>query len=123
MCAVWHRASHRATALSPISGTSKIAARKAMAEMVVSRGILLPSTVLGIPPVVMAALDRAIHWGPTSTARLATQALTCTLALSGMLPLCLAMFPQRGSIAVGQVEAEIQAACPKEELLYYNKGL
>ena len=94
-----------------------------MAEMVVSRGILLPSTVLGIPPVVMAALDRAIHWGPTSTARLATQALTCTLALSGMLPLCLAMFPQRGSIAVGQVEAEIQAACPKEELLYYNKGL
>ena len=105
------------------SGTSKIAARKAMAEMVISRGVLLPSTVLGIPPVVMAALDRAFHWAPSSKARLAAQAITCTMTLGGMLPLCLAMFPQRGSITVEQVEPKIRSGRRGDELLYYNKGL
>ena len=67
-----------------------------MGEMVLSRGVFLPSTVLGLPPVVMAGLDKVVGWGLHSQKRLLCQALTVVGSLGVMLPLALALFPQRG---------------------------
>jgi sideroflexin-5 len=43
-----------------VVGRSQVAARKAMGEMVLSRGVFLPSTVLGLPPLAMAGLDKLV---------------------------------------------------------------
>jgi len=110
-------------------GHSKIAARKAMTEMVLSRGMLLPSTVLGIPPVIMAVLDRICRWSPTSKARLGAQVVTVVGALGVMLPLALAVFPQKGSLARAALEPQFRNSKGSTSgenhsaLLYYNKGL
>ena len=109
-----------------VQGQSLVAAKKAMAEMVLSRGVFLPSTVLGLPPVVMALLDRAVGWAPHSTRRLGAQAVTVIGALGVCLPLALAIFPQRGAISSERLEPEFrgeggEGGAPRQ--LYYNKGL
>ena len=106
-----------------VQGQSLVAAKKAMAEMVLSRGVFLPSTVLGLPPVVMALLDRAVGWAPHSTRRLGAQAVTVIGALGVCLPLALAIFPQRGAISSERLEPEFRGEGGAPRQLYYNKGL
>jgi hypothetical protein len=152
-------------------GSSKTAAYKAMGEMVLSRGIFLPSTVLGIPPVVMAAVGRVAS--PSPRVQAGIQATSCigpwppgprapvplrmpvtwfrwplcaarrkllvwiasaraqgtrrsltprarAVALGAMLPLALACFPQRGSIAAAVRCHPLSVGCCCEGWLAQN---
>ena len=96
----------------------------------VSRGLFLPSTVLGFPPVAMAGLDRLIGWSVHSQMRLACQAATVVASLGIMLPLALALFPQQGTIEVSLLEREVTDRWQQNhtgrklpEAFKYNKGL
>jgi hypothetical protein len=91
--------------------------------MVLSRGVFLPASVLGIQPLAMAAVDALLK--PRPELRLGINAVTAIGALGAMLPLALACFPQRGSIAIHKLEPELQAKLKGSAttVLWYNKGL
>ncbi|XP_062522779.1 sideroflexin-1-like [Corticium candelabrum] len=108
-------------------GKSKIAARKAITQVVVSRvGMATPGMVL--VPVVINFLAR-FRW----YARYARfiEAPIQTLGVGFFLvfatPLCCALFPQQSSLPVSQLEQELQehiaATSQSTTKVYFNKGL
>ncbi|XP_035213059.1 sideroflexin-3-like [Stegodyphus dumicola] len=107
-------------------GSSKIAAKWAIAQVVLSRiGMAMPGML--IPPVIMNHLDKkgVLKRYPWINAPL--QVGLCGLFLVFATPLCCALFPQQSSIAVDNLEPELQECISKlklsEKYLYYNKGL
>jgi tricarboxylate carrier len=127
LCVIRRRELHLGIAVEDEAGgrvgTSRAAARKAIGEMVLSRGVFLPASVLGIQPLAMAAVDALLK--PRPELRLGINAVTAIGALGAMLPLALACFPQRGSIAIHKLEPELQAKLKGSAttVLWYNKGL
>lgn len=107
-------------------GDSKVAARWAIAMVVLSRiGMAAPGMTL--PPLLMDRLEKKglLKKYPWINAPL--QVGLCGLCLVFATPMCCALFPQKSSISVSSLEPEIQEVVKKlpkpPTTVYYNKGL
>ncbi|XP_026285537.1 sideroflexin-1 isoform X2 [Frankliniella occidentalis] len=107
-------------------GQSAVAAQQAIGQVVFSRiGMAVPSMVL--TPVLMNILDKRGFIRRFPWANAPIQTLFCGLCLTFATPMCCALFSQRASIAVDQLEPELQDEINKmktpPKVVYYNKGL
>ncbi|CAL8082325.1 unnamed protein product [Orchesella dallaii] len=88
-------------------GVSANAANEGIFQVVLSRiGMAVPGMVF--PPIVMDRLERrgVLSRYPMLGAPL--QVIMCGICLTFATPMCCALFPQKSSIAVSQLEPEIQ---------------
>ncbi|XP_055334808.1 sideroflexin-1-like [Paramacrobiotus metropolitanus] len=106
-------------------GSSSIAANWAIIKVALSRICMaVPGMVL--PPILMNHLEQKTTffqrypWAPAPL-----QIGICGVCLIFATPLCCALFPQRSSISVKDVEPHLQkvAALKGIDELHYNKGL
>ncbi|XP_075922006.1 sideroflexin-5 isoform X3 [Petromyzon marinus] len=104
-----------------VVGTSRTAAKHALAETAVTR-IVLPMPILVLPPLIMAMLERTALLRAWPRLALPLQTLVCTATFAAALPLAIAIFPQYSQIDVSLLEPEIQASTT-DKILTYNKGL
>ncbi|CAB3997165.1 sideroflexin-5-like isoform X1 [Paramuricea clavata] len=104
-----------------VKGTSKIAAKRAIFETIITR-VFLSGTVLCTPAFVMTALERTKFLRRNPRFTLPIQAIVCVLSFGIALPFAIALFPQMSQIDVKDTEPEIQNNC-NELILHYNKGL
>ncbi|XP_065339947.1 sideroflexin-3 [Cloeon dipterum] len=107
-------------------GESKTAAKTGIVAVVLSRiGMASPGMV--IPPLVMNTLERKKVLARIPWANAPLQVLLCGFCLTFATPMCCALFPQKASIAVADLEPELKAkieAMPDAPtVVYYNKGL
>lgn len=109
-----------------VLGESSNAAKWGITQVVLSRiGMASPGMVL--PPILMNFLDRKGFFKryPWSAAPL--QVTLCGILLTFATPMCCALFPQKASISVSQLEPELQAKIRQlpnaPDVVYYNKGL
>ncbi|BFY97893.1 hypothetical protein BsWGS_00933 [Bradybaena similaris] len=106
---------------SQVVGTSKVAARKALAETALTR-MFLPAPILLIPPVIMSFMEKRRFLMRNPRLHLPINAVICTLSFGCALPVAIALFPQYSEIGRAKLEPDIQRAT-SEPVLYYNKGL
>lgn len=108
-------------------GESSAAAKNAISKVIASRiGMAMPGMV--IPPLVMNYLEmkttvfKRMPWSP-----LPIQLGLCALILTFATPLCCALFPQKSSLPVNQLESSLQdkirAGSSSVDRVYFNKGL
>jgi len=107
-------------------GNSKIAAKKAILEVVASRvGMALPG--MAIPPLLMNQIANKPFLLKRGWLNAPIQVGIVGLCLLFATPLCCALFPQQSSLSVASVEEEIQKQVAKVngglEKVYFNKGL
>ncbi|KAJ1525324.1 hypothetical protein ONE63_010146 [Megalurothrips usitatus] len=107
-------------------GQSPVAAQKAIGQVTFSRiAMAVPSMVL--TPVLMNILDKRGFLRRFPWANAPIQTLFCGLCLTFATPMCCALFSQRASIAVNELEPELQEEINKmknpPKVVYYNKGL
>ncbi|XP_026285529.1 sideroflexin-1 isoform X1 [Frankliniella occidentalis] len=107
-------------------GNSTEAAKSGILAVLVSRvGMASPGMVL--TPVLMNILDKRGFIRRFPWANAPIQTLFCGLCLTFATPMCCALFSQRASIAVDQLEPELQDEINKmktpPKVVYYNKGL
>ncbi|CAF1551990.1 unnamed protein product [Rotaria magnacalcarata] len=101
-------------------GVSKVAAKKALTEMAMTRAFL-PVPILSIPPLILLAFEKNIlRRFPRLSLPLNT--LACTFSFGLALPISIALFPQRSKVSINELEKEIQART-NQPYVYYNKGL
>ena len=107
-------------------GQSKIAAKWAISQVVLSRiGMAVPGMCLS--PVLMNALEKrgVLARMPWISAPL--QTLLCGFFLTFATPMCCALFPQISSLDITSLEPEIQEVVKsmenKPKIAFYNKGL
>ncbi|RWS27661.1 sideroflexin 1:2:3-like protein [Leptotrombidium deliense] len=106
-------------------GNSKIAARTAIIQVVMSRiGMCAPGMI--IPPFIMDYLERkgTLKRYPFISAPL--QVVICGFFLIFTTPLCCALFPQKSQVHISSLEPEIQKLAKElksSQYAYYNKGL
>ncbi|PIC46160.1 hypothetical protein B9Z55_005942 [Caenorhabditis nigoni] len=105
-------------------GFSTVAPEYAIPQVVLSRvGMAVPNMVLG--PVILEQLSKAAWYTPAMAAPL--QTLLCGFMLAFSTPICCALFPQKSSIQVDQLELPLQEYINKlpnpPKTVYYNKGL
>ncbi|OWA53511.1 Sideroflexin-1 [Hypsibius exemplaris] len=106
-------------------GESSLAAKSAITKVALSRICMaVPGMVL--PPILMNYLETKTHffkrypWAPAPL-----QIAVCGACLVFATPLCCALFPQRSSMKVSQLEPSLQkiAASHGIDEVYFNKGL
>mmetsp|Transcript_21614 Transcript_21614/g.31453 ORF Transcript_21614/g.31453 Transcript_21614/m.31453 type:complete len:323 (-) Transcript_21614:263-1231(-) len=114
------------TADGQVVGESTVAAVNAVSQVVFSRiGMAVPG--MTIPPLIMSRIEKAsfIVKNPWIKAPL-TVALT-GLCITFSTPLCCALFPQKASINLSDLEdglrQKVAAKYPQHTTFYYNKGL
>ncbi|KAI6175051.1 Sidoreflexin [Aphelenchoides bicaudatus] len=107
-------------------GQSCKVAQYAIAQVTISR-VLMATPYMILTPVMVNALEKK-HWfrsrpwlsGPT-------QMLMCGFILLFATPLCCALFPQKASVKVEDLEPEVRQQIEKlpnsPKIVYYNKGL
>ncbi|UMM18208.1 hypothetical protein L5515_014376 [Caenorhabditis briggsae] len=105
-------------------GFSTVAPEYAIPQVVLSRvGMAVPNMVFG--PVILEQLSKATWYTPAMAAPL--QTLLCGFMLAISTPICCALFPQKSSIQVDQLELPLQEYINKlpnpPKTVYYNKGL
>lgn len=104
-------------------GQSKIAAKKAIKEVVTSR-IAMASPGMIIPPLVMNSLEKRGVLRRFPAISLPVQTALCGTLLVFATPMCCAIFPQKSSLPVADLEQELQShANDLEAMCYFNKGL
>lgn len=110
--------------VGPPGARSKIAAKKAVQETVMSR-IILQFPVFFVPPVLLAIPPFSTIAATSSVASLSVMAFLTTVAFGLGLPGAVAYFPQTGVLTADEVEPEFKEAALKSptKSLYYNKGL
>ncbi|XP_015786032.1 sideroflexin-1 [Tetranychus urticae] len=107
-------------------GESKVAAKKAISQVTFSR-IAMAVPGMTLPPIFMNYLEKrgVLKRMPWINAPL--QVAICGFFLIFTTPLCCALFPQKSSITLDQVEPELQQKLKEHksppQILYYNKGL
>nr|KAF6347368.1 sideroflexin 1 [Pipistrellus kuhlii] len=107
-------------------GESAQAAQQAIAQVVVSR-ILMAVPGMVIPPFIMNTLERKalLKRFPWMSAPIQVGLVGVCLVFA--TPLCCALFPQKSSMSVRSLEAELQAQLqeshPALRRVYFNKGL
>lgn len=102
-------------------GESKIAAKKAIREVVMSR-IMMASPGMLIPPIILNGLEKRGILRRFPFISLPLQTTLCGGLLVFATPMCCAIFPQKSSIEMADLEEEIQGE-DKESICYFNKGL
>lgn len=105
-------------------GQSTKAAQKAIFQVVVSRVVMaMPGMML--PPLIMTRLEKGafLKKYPWMTAPIQVAVVGTFLIFA--TPMCCALFPQKSSIAVSSLEAELQEKLKGKNVarVYYNKGL
>jgi hypothetical protein len=108
-------------------GTSVIAGRDGIAKCALSRGCLVPGSVLILPPIIVQAMDRARILPKSKPGLLAVQVAAVTLCLQVALPAALAIFPTVTEFPVASLEPRFQNLKDKGgnliTTLYATKGL
>ncbi|CAG2100783.1 unnamed protein product [Medioppia subpectinata] len=101
-------------------GKSRIAAKLAIAQVVVSR-IAMAAPGMTLPPILMNSLEKrgVLRRMPWIAAPL--QVGLCGLFLTFTTPMCCALFPQTASVALSRLEPELQTNTALHA--FYNKGL
>ncbi|XP_066999013.2 sideroflexin-3 [Anabrus simplex] len=105
---------------------SKVAAQHGIGAVTISR-ISMAAPGMALTPVVMDYLEKrgTLCRYPWSNAPI--QILLCGFFLTFATPMCCALFQQKASISVDQLEPEAQQVIKKKspppEIVYYNKGL
>uniref|UniRef100_A0A9J2P0H4 Sidoreflexin n=1 Tax=Ascaris lumbricoides TaxID=6252 RepID=A0A9J2P0H4_ASCLU len=106
--------------------SSKKVAYKAISMVVVSR-IAMASPTFAFIPVVMNSLVKTEWYKKRPWISAPFQASLAGVILVFSTPLCCALFPQLSSVAVKNLEPELQQKISKlpnpPRILYYNKGL
>lgn len=108
------------------AGSSGIAAQHAIAQVVPSRiGMAVPG--MFIPPLVMASLEKSATYIKNPWLKAPTTVLLTGFCLTFSTPLCCALFPQKATIQLNQLEPKLQEDVkkkfPGQTTFYYNKGL
>lgn len=104
-------------------GQSKIAAKKAISEVVTSR-IAMASPGMIIPPLVMNSLEKRGILRKYPAISLPLQTALCGTLLVFATPMCCAIFPQKSHLPIANIEQELQSqAKDLKALCYFNKGL
>ncbi|XP_037541756.1 sideroflexin-3 [Nematolebias whitei] len=107
-------------------GESANAAQQAIKQVVVSRiGMAVPA--MAIPPVIMNALEKRAFLKRFPVLNAPIQVGLVGLCLVFATPLCCALFPQKSSMNVSRLEADLQErirqTSPHTTTVYFNKGL
>ncbi|XP_016064276.1 PREDICTED: sideroflexin-1 isoform X2 [Miniopterus natalensis] len=107
-------------------GESAHAAKQAIAQVVVSR-ILMAVPGMAIPPFIMNSLEKKAFLKRFPWMSAPIQVGLVGFCLVFATPLCCALFPQKSSMSVTSLEAELQAKIqethPELHHVYFNKGL
>lgn len=107
-------------------GISKKAAQQGITAVVLSRCTMATPGML-FTPILANYLDKKGILRRFPWANAPIQTLFCGLCLTFATPLCCALYSQRASIRVDQLEEEVKAKIKKEypsvDVVYYNKGL
>ncbi|XP_039095699.1 sideroflexin-1 isoform X1 [Hyaena hyaena] len=107
-------------------GESANAARQAITQVVISR-ILMAAPGMAIPPFIMNTLEKKAFLKRFPWMSAPIQVGLVGFCLVFATPLCCALFPQKSSMSVTSLEAELQAkireTCPELRRVYFNKGL
>lgn len=107
-------------------GESTRAATSAISQVVVSRIIMAMPGML-IPPFIMNALEKKSFMKRMPWLNAPIQVSMIGFLLVFATPLCCALFPQKSSMAVANLEPEvrekIQALPNAPAVVYFNKGL
>jgi len=109
-----------------LAGLSGNAAVAAIAQVVPSRvGMAAPA--MFIPPLVMASLEKTATFIKNPWLKAPATVLLTGFCLTFSTPLCCALFPQKASIALKDLEPTLQESIkvkfPGQTTFYYNKGL
>jgi tricarboxylate carrier len=102
-------------------GTSKLAAKKALKEMAITRA-LLPVPLMTIPPVIMTYLENKSFLKNSPKLYNPINLIVCGLVFLFALPATIAIFPQMSSIPASSLEDDISKKT-NEKMLFFNKGL
>lgn len=107
--------------------SSKKAARQGIAAVTFSR-IAMASPGMALTPVIIESLDKRGLFQRHKWAAAPLQVLLCGVFLTFATPMCCALFSQRVSIKINDLEPEAQEdiqkkRSPPPEILFYNKGL
>lgn len=104
-------------------GESKVAAKKAIREVVFSR-IAMASPGMLLPPLLMNNLEKRGVLKRYPAASLPIQTALCGTLLVFATPMCCAIFPQRSSLPIIKTEVDIQQNVRDlNAFCYFNKGL
>lgn len=107
-------------------GVSKTAATHGITAVVLSR-ISMATPGMLFTPILATFLEKKGVLKRFPWANAPIQTLFCGLCLTFATPLCCALYSQRASIRVDQLEAEVQEGIKKKNpdltVVYYNKGL
>lgn len=113
------------------AGTSVAAGRACLAQVALTR-VVLPIPILLVPPFLLDAARASRALGPamarSAAVRTGVELGIIAVFLQGALPFAVALFPQRGAIAAGDLEPEFRgradpATGKPVEVYYYNKGV
>lgn len=104
-----------------VIGTSKVAAKKALTEMAISRAAL-PIPLLAIPPIVMTMLEKTALLKKNPRLHMPFNILVCSITFFFALPATIAIFPQMSEVRTQDLEKDIQEKT-NEKVVFYNKGL
>ena len=105
-------------------GRSAAAGKDAIAKCCAARVIWTTPVLMGVP-LVMAPLEKLAALRASPRLRMATEIAIVVGLLFTVVPAALAVFPQRDSLAIADVEPEIRAKAEAAgiERVYFNKGL
>lgn len=107
-------------------GVSKTAAQHGITAVVLSR-ISMATPGMLFTPILANILDKKGILKRFPWANAPIQTLFCGLCLTFATPLCCALYSQRASIRVDQLEEDvktkIKADNPSLSVVYFNKGL
>ncbi|KAL5021109.1 hypothetical protein ScPMuIL_000264 [Solemya velum] len=107
-------------------GESKMAAKKAISQVVMSR-IMMATPGMLIPPFIMEYLNKKPIMLKRPWLNAPIQVVLVGFFLVFATPLCCAIFPQKSSMAVKDLETEIREKLEKlpstTSHVYFNKGL
>ncbi|XP_061895973.1 sideroflexin-5-like [Entelurus aequoreus] len=104
-----------------VVGSSKIAARHAIAETAFTR-VVLPMPIFVLPPIIMSYLQGLHFLQRQRRLMLPVHSLVCLLTFGLSLPVAISLFPQMSQIEVSRLEPEIAMATDCK-VVTYNKGL
>ena len=103
-----------------IFGRSQAAGQSAIAKCCAARAIWTTPVIAGTPFLV-APLTRLF---PSTRAKMLSEVVVLAGVLWAVMPAALAVFPQRDSMAVEDLEPELQATIPAGvRRVFFNKGL
>jgi hypothetical protein len=107
-------------------GCSREVTKHAITQVIISRtGMAIPHMVF--TPIIINALHKKEWFRSRLYVTALIQTAMCGFLLTFATPICCAFFPQRGSIEVNKLEAEVRNKIENmsnpPNVVYYNKGL